>query len=184
MKPFLKFEHRSGEELASQIVNESGLMKLLDDLYDAIDKDSAVEVHIYRKFTLIGTRTKGHGDKMTMKFTNFGFGNKTDSLASAIRSIDDGSLPQYCYRAIAGDIEALRQTTAHVVRAYDAKIRRMLEKAKSVSEVERFVVKRDIALRRLELQDADLMEVSEPIIIEIPKDPDFFYGDDDIVVGD
>ena len=188
MKSFLKLEAGSGEELVGNISTEAGIIRILDDLFNSLTKKSAVEVHIYRHYVLIGTRDKGHGDKMVMKFTNFGFcpdsrGSKSDSLVSAIRSIDDGNLPEYCYRAITGDVDALRQTTAHLVRAYDAKIRRMLEKAKSLSEIEVFTSKRDMAMRRLELDDKDLLEISEPIIIEIPKDPEYFYEEDEVAIG-
>lgn len=188
MKSFLKLEAKTGEELVSQITSEGGLVKLLDDLYDEIGINAAVEIHIYRKFVLVGTREKGHGDKMVKKFTNFGFSldpsdKRSVSLAYAIRAIDDGNLPDYCYMAINGDIEALRQTTEHVVRAYDAKIRRMQEKGKPASEIEPFITRRDTAKRRLELGDEELLEVSEPIIIEIPKDYKTFYGENDIAIG-
>lgn len=188
MKSFLRLEHKIGEELTPQIINESGLTKLLDDLYESIDKNTAVELHIYRHYILVGTRERGHGDKMIKKFNNFGFSTesrdkKSDSLAFAIRAIDDGSLPDYCYKAIGGDVEALRQTTAHVVRAYDAKVRRMQEKGKPAIEVEPFITRRDTAARRLELSDEELLEVSEPIIIEIPKCSDVFYGEYDVAIG-
>ena len=187
MKSFLKLEAKPGEELVGNIATEAGLIEILDNLFDSLDEKSAVEVHIYRKYVLIGTREKGHGDKMIMKFVNFGFSpdtyeSKSADLVFAIKTIDNGDLPEYCYKAITGDVEALRQTTAHVARAYDAKIRRMVEKAKNASEIETFISKRDAALRRLELSDIDLVEISEPIIIEIPKDPENFYNEDDVVV--
>ncbi len=188
MKSFLRLEFKVGEDLAPQIISESGLIKLLDDLYDEINDSSAVEVHIYRKFVLIGTRERGHGDKMIQKFTNFGFclnsaSQKPDVLSYAIRTIDDGNLPEYCYKAIEGDVEALRQTTQHLVRAYDAKVRRMKEKGKPMLEIEPFVTRRDTAMRRLELPDAEFLEISEPIIIEIPKKPETFYGEYDVAIG-
>lgn len=187
MKSYLRLEFKVGEELIPQIINESGLVKLLDDLYDEIDDNSAVEVHIYRKFVLVGTRERGHGDKMIQKFTNFGFLNsasqKPDALSYAIRTIDDGNLPDYCYKAIEGDVEALRQTTQHLVRAYDAKVRRMQEKGKPMLEIEPFVTRRDTAMRRLELSDEEFLELSEPIIIEVPKKPEAFYGEYDVAIG-
>ena len=188
MKSFLKLEAKAGEELPGNIASEAGLIELLDILYDGLDETEAIEIHAYRKFVLIGTREKGHGDKMIKKFTNFGFSpeshdKKTDSLTFAIRTIDDGSLPDYCYKAINGDIESLRQTTAHVVRAYDAKIRRMQEKGKSALEIEPFISKKEIATRRLELSDKELMEVSVPIIIEIPKNAEVFYEETDVAIG-
>lgn len=189
MKSFLRLEFKVGEELSPQIISEAGLVELLDKLYENIDLNMAVEIHIYRKFILVGTRARGHGDRMVQKFTNFGYNltvasaKKTDVLSVAIQNIDSGCLPDYCYQAINGDVEALRQTTAHLVRAYDAKIRRMQEKGKPALEIEPFIARRDAATRRLELTDKELVEVSEPIIVEIPKDPSTFYGEYDVAIG-
>ena len=185
---FLRLEQKPGEELPGSIASENGLMELFDRLYNGLEDDMAVEVHVYRQYVLVGTRQKGHGDKMTKKFVNFGFSpnrqdGKSDSLAFAIRAIDDGGLPAYCYQAINGDIQALRQTTEHLVRAYDAKIKRMKEKGKSLQEIEVFEVRRDVAKRRLELEDEEFMEVSEPIILEIPKNPEVFYSEDDVYLN-
>lgn len=188
MKSYLRLEPKAEEELTPQIISEGGLARLLDDLYDGIGENAAVEIHIYRKFVLVGTRERGHGDKMVKKFTNLGFSvepneRKAASLAYAIRAIDDGTLPEYCYMAINGDIGALRQTTAHLVRAYDAKVRRMREKGKPAIEIEPFIARRDAAARRLEFSDDELVEVSEPIIVEIPKNSDVFYGEYDVAIG-
>ena len=187
-KSFLKLESKTGEELVGNISSEAGLIELLDSLYNGLSNDMAIEVHIYRKYVLIGTRERGHGDRMIKKFTNFGFclspeSGKSDALSFAIRTIDDGNLPDYCYRAINGDVEALRQTTIHLVRAYDAKVRRMQEKGKPAIEIEPFITRRDAASRRLELSDEELVEISEPIIIEVPKDPATFYGEYDVAIG-
>ena len=188
MRTFLKIEMKVGEDLPGSIASGSGLAELLDKLYSRLNDDMAVEVHVYREFTLIGTRQKGHGDKMLKKFINFGFSpyrknEKSDALSYAIRTIDDGDLPEYCYRAISGDLDALRRTTLHLIRAYDAKIRRMQDKGKSISEIEPFILRRDTAAHRLELEDDEFMEVSEPIIIEIPKNPEFFYNEDDVCIS-
>ena len=189
MKTYLRLEAKAGEELPGVIGTEQGLTALLDDLYDRLNDDQAVEIHVYREFVLVGTREKGHGDIMTKKFINFGFSpkrqdNKSEALAFAIRSIDDGSLPEYCYRAINGDIDALRQTTTHLVRAYEAKIRRMTEKNKPFKEIEAIQTKRDIAKKRLELDDEEFVEVSEPIILEIPKNIEKFYAETDVYLGE
>lgn len=189
---FLRIDSRPGEELKSDFASKQGIVVLLDELYNHLEPDEAVEVHVYREYVLIGTRKKGHGDKMIKKFVNFGFSprkhNENSSMESrskalmyAILDIDDGRLPEYCYKAIDGDIQALRQTTEHLIRAYDAKIRRMQAKGKSVAEIEKYITRKTTAERRLTLPDEDFMEVSEPIIIEIPRDPEFFYSDDDVV---
>lgn len=91
MKSFLKLESKTGEELPGNIVSEAGLTELFDTLYDGLSDTTAIEIHVYRKFVLVGTREKGHGDKMVKKFTNFGFSNhdkKSDALSYAIRAID------------------------------------------------------------------------------------------------
>ena len=188
MKSFLRFDLKTGEDLVGGIASEQGLVNIIDTLFNEIKEDEAVEIHIFRKYILIGTRKKGHGDKMLMKFTNFGFcpnsmDAKADVLMYAIKAIDDGNLPDYCYKAIGGDPGALRQTTQHVVRAYDAKIRRMQEKDKSYAEIEPFILKRDAAKSRLELLDEDLLDVSEPIIVEVPKNPEDFYEETDVAIG-
>ena len=59
---------KAGEDLPGSIASGSGLVELLDELYNRLNDDMAVEVHVYREFTLIGTRQKGHGDKMLKKF--------------------------------------------------------------------------------------------------------------------
>ncbi|MBQ2638679.1 hypothetical protein IJF91_01295 [Candidatus Saccharibacteria bacterium] len=184
---YLRIESKPGEELPGSIANESGLTQLLDDLYNRLLDNMAIEIHIYREYVLIGTREKGHGDKMLKKFINFGFSpkrhdNKSEALTYAIRNIDGGGLPDYCYDAINGDLQALRLTTEHLVRAYDAKVRRMKEKGKTASEIETFALRRDAAKRRLTLEDEDFMEVSEPIIIEIPRNPDTFYSEEDVYI--
>ncbi|MDO4967619.1 MAG: hypothetical protein Q4E70_02530 [Candidatus Saccharibacteria bacterium] len=186
---FLRIETKPGEELTGTIASESGLTTLLDNLYNTLSLDEAVEIHVYREYVLVGTRKKGHGDVMTKKFINFGFSptkhsKKSEALSFAIRAIDDGGLPDYCYRAINGDLEALRLTTEHLVRAYDAKVRRMKDKGKPASEIEAFALRRDAAKRRLTLEDEEFMEVSEPIILEIPRDPATFYSEEDVFISD
>lgn len=188
MRSFLRIEGKPGEELPGTFASEAGLIELLNTLYNQLTDDMAVEIHVYREYILVGTRQKGHGDKLMKKFINFGFSpnrqdSKSDTLAYAVRSIDNGDLPEYCYRAICGDIPALRQTTEHLIRAYDAKIRRMKEKGKSAAEIEIYTQRMDTATRHLLLEDEDFMEVSEPIILEIPKNPDFFYNENDVYIS-
>ena len=73
MKSFLRFDLKTGEDLVGGIAREQGLVNIIDTLFNEIKEDEAVEIHIFRKYILIGTRKKVHGDKMLMKFTNFGF---------------------------------------------------------------------------------------------------------------
>ena len=50
-------------------------------------------------------------------------------------------------------------------------------------EIEPFIMRRDTAMRRLELPDEEFLELSEPIIIEIPRKPEVFYGEYDVAIG-
>lgn len=180
---FLRIETRPEEELPGKVASEDGLIRILDQLYDNLRENEAVELHIYRQFILVGTRKKGHDDKLIAKFTNFGLSEQSGKLSFAIQAIYGESLPEYCYKAISGDASALRQTTESFVRAYDDKICRMKEKGRTAQEIEAFVLRRDAVKRRLELGDEELIGVSEPIILEIPKDPDTFYSEDDVYVA-
>lgn len=173
------------EELKGCIANESGLIEILDNSLDGLKEDEAVEIYIYQQYILIGKRKKGHRDVFKYKFTNYGFSpnkrdGKSEALAYAIRSIDDGSLPEYVYRAINGDVEALKQTTKHLIKAYDAKIKRMKDKGKSKEDIEEFKLKRKAAKRRLTLPLEEFLELSEPIIVEIPKSPKKFHDKNDV----
>jgi hypothetical protein len=125
---------------------------------------------------------------MEYKFTNFGFSpnkkdSKSEALAFAIRSIDDGSLPEYVYYAINGDVESLKLTTKHLVRAYDAKIKRMKKKGKDEDEIEEVKLRRKAAKRRLKLPLEEFLQLSEPIIVEIPRNPAKFYDKEDIILS-
>lgn len=59
----------------------------------------------------------------------------------------------------------------------------MQEKGKTALEIEPFILRKETATRRLELSDEELMEVSEPIIIEIPKNAEVFYEETDVAIG-
>ncbi len=178
------------KKIKEGIANENDLIMILDNALDSLKEDEAVEIHIYQRYILVGKRKKGHRDKFKYKFTNYGFSpnrkdRKTQSLGYAIRSIDDGSLPNYVYDAINGDVDALKLTTEHLVRAYDAKIKRMKKKGKSAEEIEEVKLKRKAAKRRLKLPLEQFLELSEPIIVEIPKNHKKFHDkDDDILTFD
>ena len=185
---FLRMETRPSEELKGEIANERGLNDLLDSIYNSLADNEAVEIHIYQDYILVGKRTKGHGDRFFHKFTNFGFSpnrsdNKSRGLTYAIRTIDSGSLPTYCYDAINGDVDALRKTTEHLIRALTAKVKRMTEKGKDAALIEEFEKRRFAAERRLTLPVEELVVLSEPIIVEIPKDPSKFYDEEDVVIS-
>lgn len=172
-------EQKVIESMKGEIASDKGLLALLCQLFDAIHDDEAVEVKVYRNFILVGVRMKGHGSKYHHKFTNYGLcsGNRTTTLSYAIRAIDGGSLKGYCYDAMNGDIEALRKTTQHLVRAYNAKIKRLKEKNRDPREIEFYEGERDKVMRRLDKDDEEFLELTEPILIEIPKNPEKFYDD-------
>ena len=170
------------------IATANGLVEILDTILDSLKDDEAVEIHVYQDYVLIGKRKKGHRDVMEYKFTNFGFSpnkkdSKSEALAFAIRSIDSGSLPGYVYEAINGDVDSLRMTTEHLVRAYSAKIKRMKKKHKDKDEIEEVKLRRKAAKRRLKLPLEEFLHLSEPIIVEIPKRPDKFYDKEDIILS-
>ncbi len=170
------------------IATANALVEILDKCLDSLKSDEAVEIHVYQEYVLIGKRQRGHRDEMKYKFTNFGFSpnkkdSKSEALAFAIRSIDNGSLPDYVYQAIDGNVEALKRTTRHLVRAYDAKIKRMKKKGKSKEEIKEYKLKKKAAERRLELPLAEFLFLSEPIIVEIPKNPEKFYDKDEVVLS-
>ncbi len=168
------------EALRGEITSEKGLQELLNKTFDSLTDGEAVEIKIYRKYILVGKRLKNHGSEYYKKFTNYGLGrggNKSRSLSFAIHAIDGGSLKEYCYDAINGDVNALRQTTKHLVRAYEAKIKRLKEKGKKETVIKYYEKERDKIVRRLEKDDDEFLELSEPVLVEIPKNPDVFYGD-------
>lgn len=176
------------DEIKEGIANASDLTEILDRCYDGLKEDEAVEVYIYQRYILVGKRRKGHRDKFKYKFTNYGFSpnrrdSKSESLGYAIRAIDGGSLPNYVYDAINGDVQALRKTTEHLISAYDAKIKRMKEKNKPESEIDEYKLKRKAAKRRLTLPLDEFLQLSEPIIVEIPKNPKKFHDKNDIYIN-
>jgi len=173
------------ESMRGEIASDKGLLAILCDYFDALHDDEAVEIKVYRNFILVGIRMKGHGSKYYHKFTNYGLcsGNRTTTLSYAIRSIDGGSLKDYCYDAINGDIEALRKTTQHLVRAYNAKIKRLKEKGKDPRVIEWYEGERDKVVKRLDKEDAEFLELTEPILIEIPKNPEKFYDEDVVSIS-
>jgi len=173
------------EEMKGEIANERGLLELLCRLFDSLGDLEAIEVKVYRSFILVGKRLKGHGSEYYHKFINYGLngGVRTETLSFAIRAIDGGSLKDYCYDAINGDIEALRLTTKHLVRAYNAKIKRLKEKGKDPKVIEYYEGERDKVEKRLEKNDDEFLELTEPVLIEIPKNPSVFYEEDATVVS-
>lgn len=173
------------EAMKGEIASEKGLLDLLGRLYDSLTDLEAVEVKVYRSFILVGKRLKGHGSTYYHKFTNYGLanGNRTTTLSFAIRAIDGGSLKDYCYDAMNGDIEALKKTTKHLVRAYNAKIKRLKDKGKDLKIIEYYEGERDKVQNRLKKDDDEFLALTEPILIEIPKNPDVFYEADDDTVS-
>lgn len=188
MESFLRMPVRASESLKGSQADENGLDMILDNAYNSLHDDEAVEIHVYQEYVLIGKRQKGHGDVFRYKFTNYGFSpnrsdGKSEKLSYSIRNIDNGSLPEYCYKAINGDVEALRLTTKHLIRAYEAKIRRMTEKGKDPKEIEEYVMKCEAAKRRLTLSIDDFLTLSEPIIIEIPRNSEVFYDENEVFIS-
>lgn len=178
-------EKKKIELMKGEIASENGLLELLCKIFDGLSETEAVEIKVYRKFILVGKRLKGHGSEYYHKFINYGLanGNRTTTLAFAIRTIDGGSLQSYCYDAMNGDVQALRKTTQHLVRAYNAKIKRLKEKGKDPKEIEYFEGERDKVMKRLEKGDEEFLELTEPILIEIPKDPEMFYDEETVTIS-
>ena len=171
------------ESMKGEIASENGLSGLLNRIFDGLGDIEAAEIKVYREFILVGKRIRGHGSRYSYKFVNYGLAKRSDGLYFAIKSIDGGSLPNYCYDAIAGDVNALRKTTVHYARALDAKIARLKEKGKDKKLIEYYESERDKVLKRLEKDDEDFLELSEPILIEIPRNVDIFYDEDDVMIS-
>jgi hypothetical protein len=173
------------KQMKGEIASQSGLLEIFCKIYDSLADNEAFEVKIYRSFILVGKRVKGHGSDYYHKFTNYGLssGNRTTALSYAIRAVDGGSLKDYCYNAMNGDIEALRLTTKHLVRAYNAKIKRLKEKGRDPRTIEYYEAERDKVEKRLLKDDDEFLELTEPVLIEIPRNPDVFYDNDDNVVS-
>lgn len=207
------------QKLKGEIACERGLLALFCDIFDSLGDDEAVEIKAYRDFTLVGKRHKDHGSTYLHKFINYGLckGNRTDALAYAIRAIDGGDLPDYCYEAISGDIVALKKTTEHLVKVYKAKIKRLTDQLESLDDLDvmysmidelqlsneatyeevkarikykiaELEVKSSTVSSRLKKSDAEFLELTEPVLIEIPKCYGVFHNKHEdliaIVAGD
>ena len=194
----------AGNGLSGKIISKDGLVELIDNLYSMLTKEEALNIWIYQAYILVGIREKGHGEYFYEKFINYGLvlNNKTrnESLSAAIRDIDGGSLNKECYDAINGDISALQETTKHLINTCRRKLRRAYEKrynaSMAISEDERAVLRvaelNEIILDiRDHLQQSkkalmtamdgninEFLELSEPVIIEIPRDYYYFYVSD------
>lgn len=212
-------EQKQIEKLKGEIASEKGLLTFLCEIYDSLSDYEAVEIKAYREFVLIGKRRLGSSSVYSHKFINYGLskGNRTETLSYAIRAIDGGDLPDYCYDAINGDIEALRKTTEHIIKVYNAKIKRLneqlenldsldvmyqmiseldLEEGASYEEVKaRLKVKISeleeksvVVKKRLQKNDEEFLELTEPVLIEIPKCYNIFHNKHNdliaIVAGD
>jgi hypothetical protein len=59
----------------------------------------------------------------------------------------------------------------------------MKKKGKSKEEIKEYKLKKKAAERRLELPLAEFLFLSEPIIVEIPKNPEKFYDKDEVVLS-
>ena len=194
------------DEMKGEIASENDLTNLLCNIYDSLTDEEAVEIKVYRECILVGKRHKKHSSEYTKKFINFGLskGNRTVALGYAIRAIDD-ALPDYCYKAIDGDIEALKETTKHLIKVYDKKMARLekmfdnlnttrgmyaviedlnLEANSSFEQVKHALTEtfmllyknRKSAVERLEIKDNnEFLASTEPVLIEIPKNYEVFH---------
>ena len=193
-------------EMKGEIASENDLTTLLCNIYDSLTDEEAVEIKVYRECILVGKRHKNQSSNYTKKFINFGLskGNRTVALGYAIRAIDD-ALPDYCYKAIDGDIDALRETTKHLIKVYEKKMNRLeglidnigtaagmyaviedlkLDPQSTAEEVNASLTKAFMLLykskrnacSRLEIKDNDeFLASTEPVLIEIPKNYEVFH---------
>lgn len=168
------------EKLSGRVITTDALIELLNEILDCATSDEAVEVQVFRNYILVGVRKKGYGDRFMYKFTNYGYAigdSKSSSLGYAIQSIDETrSLPDYFYDAISGDKAAIREINKRLVRALEAKITRMVKRRKHPNLIKPYKDQFDAARRRLECSDEELFIKTEPIIIEVPKNPGDFYS--------
>ena len=194
METFVRLEISSDEiknakkekKLNSSVITTDALIELLNEIFVCAHSDEAVEIQVFRKYILVGVRKKGYGDQFMYKFTNFGYAigdSKSSSLAYAIQSIDETrSLPDYVYDAISGDKAAIRKINKRLVRALEAKTTRMVKRRKHPNMIKPYKDQLAAARRRLECSDEDLFIKTEPIMIEIPKDPGSVYGDGSVLI--
>lgn len=194
----------AGNGLPGKIISKDGLVELIDNLYGMLTKEEALNVWIYQAYILIGIREKGHGEYFYEKFINYGLvmnnNIRNESLSSAIRTVDGGSLRPYCYQAINGDIDALQDTTKHLINTCRSKLRRVYEKrynaSMAIDEDKRAILRvAELNETILDIREhlqrskkaltaamndnvAEFLELSEPIAIEIPKDYYYFYDKD------
>lgn len=201
-------------KLKGEIASEKGLLAYLCEIYDSLKDDEAVEIKAYREFILIGKRRLGASSVYMHKFINYGLskGNRTETLSYAIRAIDGGDLPDYCYDAINGNIQALRKTTEHLVKVYNAKTKRLTEqlenldsldvmyqmiselhleedasyeevKARLKVKISELEEKSVVVAKRLDKDDDEFLALTEPVLIEIPKCYDIFHNKHDDLVA-
>lgn len=184
---FLSIVFNQVDEMKGELTTGAGLSALLDLLYDQLRDDEAVVLMVKKDCTLVCTRQKGHGDHVLKKFTNFGFAGdyshvsvkKAKELSDSIRTIAS-NLPAYCYDAIAGDKEALRQTTDHLLKVYAAKAERMKAKGKPPKEIAQVLGRHDQIKRYLDLNNDELASSIDTIIVEVPKCPETFENLDEL----
>ncbi|MBP5674740.1 hypothetical protein J6W91_00215 [Candidatus Saccharibacteria bacterium] len=194
----------AGSGLSGKIISKDGLVELIDRLFSMLTREEALDIWIYQAYILVGIREKGHSEYFYEKFINYGLvmnnNSRNESLSSAIRDVDGGSLKKECYDAINGDIDALKETTKHLINTCRRKLRRAYEKrynaSMSMDTDERAVLRvaelneiildiREHLQRSKEALTAatsgnitEFLELSEPVIIEIPKDYYYFYDKD------
>ncbi len=170
-----------GKDLPSKIISEAELIRLLDITYDSLNDDQALEIWVFQDYVLVGIRKRGHGDDFKWKFINYGFSptskdRKSEKLSNAIRAIDGGSLREYCYDAINGNIDALKKTTMHEIKSFRKKLKRLYEKGKSIKMIMAVRNRLKKAKESLNAPLNDFLKMSEPIMIEIPKNVKVFYN--------
>lgn len=182
---FLSLIFQETVEMQAEVATPLGLIQLLQTYFNQLPEDGAVVLAIKHDCTLIGTRRKGHGDKIHRKLSNFGFGigdiERDRWLVEAIKNIAEintaDNLPEYCYEAIMGDKSALRFTTEHLQKVYRRKAERMEAKGKPKSKIAQIWSMVDQITRYLELSDDELAEAVDTILIEVPKNPKRFKED-------
>ena len=194
--------------MKGEIASERDLVNILCKIFDSLSDEEAVEIKAYRECILVGKRHKNQSSSYFHKFTNFGLStgtNRTAALAYAIRAIDGNDLPDYCYKALDGNINALRDTTKHLVKVYDKKIERLkgmfdnldsldvmyaviedlqldakspyeIVKAKLEEKIAFLTEKRKVAENRLKIKDnEEFVKSTEPVLIEIPRNYEVFH---------
>src|SRR5574344_47069 len=133
----ITIESARAEEVKVVLVTRSMIYKYVEDLYNVLKPGDQLIIQIEREQTYIQIRRKGHNhSRVKERLDNYGFGIKksVSELGEAIREISD-DIPEYCFRAINGDIDCMRQTVAWRKKAIQERLHIVSESAQKKIEI-------------------------------------------------